>query len=286
MAPERFPSVDKPNVDMDMDMARVGEHSFRTEMTEATEEFVHSDDSYSNHDEEEGEQDIDQQVEKEHAEEQQQRQQQQQIIGEERKEQALFSSVSVNENEKLSVTKSILRRHPEPIPIDTNRKAWKVLPKPDMERLARIASNPAGGFFDKSQRRRAAGVVFKDVRIREYSQTLGDNPCVSYGPPISLDWDYEEFESVGIDEYERSRGQRRSLRQMILSYYQRRNLLAWQYGISKEELKLAKRRANKCKSERALTNYFVPAMMVEAALESVRRKAKRLVGKNKPPTTI
>ena len=277
----QFPSMVK------RDLRVADEHSFRTEMTEATEDFLPSDHSFSvyevdedQHLQVEEEQDFLQQVEKEHTDQKPQRREK----GNE-EEESFFLSVSASE--ELPATKSILRRHSDPIPIDASRNAWKVLPKPDMERLSISVSEPIGAFSDKGQRRRTSGVAFKDVVIREYGQTVGDNPCVSYGPPISLDWDYEEFESVGIDEYEGSRGQRRNLRQMILSYYQRRNLLTWQYGFSEEELKLAKRQANKAKSERAVTNFLIPAMMVETALESAGRKAKRLVsgGRNKPPKT-
>jgi hypothetical protein len=260
------------------------ENSFRTEMTEVLfDEFLHSDCSCSNDEdddqnlEDEGVQDSYLQVEKEHT----CNDQKQQLIQEEKKDEESFS-VIVSVSEDLPARKSILRRLSEPIPIHEGSSAWKVLPKPDMERVSRSVSE--GQYFVKSQQRRTSGVVFKDVLIREYDQTVGDNPSVSYGPPISLDWDYKEIASVTLDEYEGGRAERRNLRQMILSYYQRRNLLAWQYGVSEEELKLAKRRANKCKSERAFTNFCIPAMIVETALESARRKAKRLVGKNNPKT--
>jgi hypothetical protein len=296
---DQFPSaIIKAEVDVDV-ASVVDEHSScsRTVMTGASDEFVHSDDSYSNNEEEDQqhqededvvpvsvEQALYQQIKAEHAE-----QRQQQQIGEEEKEEESSSSpvsaianaiatAIASEEPPATKSKSILRRHSEPIPIHAKRNAWKVLPKPDMERLSKSISNPEGGFFEKGQKRRTSGVIFKDVLIREYHQTVGDNPCVSYGPPISLDWDYEEFESVTLDEYEGSRGQRRNLRQMILSYYQRRNVLSWQYGVSPEDLKLAKRKANKCKSERAVTNFLLPYMLVEAALESAQRKAKRLLG--------
>lgn len=283
------------------------EHSSsRTELTEVTDEFLPSDLSFSNYEDDELELE-------EEGEEQQQQQQASSIYQQEQSRQEEEESCSVSANTSVvnvivstqlptaatttaTTRRSILRRHSEPIPICDNSNAWKVLPKPDMARvlLSRSVSNPEdGSFFDKhappKQRRTSSGVVFKDVWIREYDQTVGDNPCVSYGPPISLDWDYEEFESVTLDEYEGNRGQRRTLRQMILSYYQRRNLLAWQYGVSEQELKLAKHKANKCKSQRSMTNFLIPVMMVETALESARRKAQRAVGgggkHNKPPKT-
>jgi hypothetical protein len=104
---------------------------------------------------------------------------------------------------------------------------------------------------------------------------------VTYGPPIQLDWYYEEQDTICIDLYEATRGKRRNTRQMCLNYYQRKNLLYWQYGVSEEELKKAKRDANKIKLKRSITRALLPIMPVESVLESASRKAKRLVSKNR-----
>ena len=125
-------------------------------------------------------------------------------------------------------------------------------------------------------------VGFDSVCIRSYQQTMGDNPAVSYGPPISLDWDYEEHEDVNIDEYEFQRGfARRNIQQMAISYYQRKAILTHDYGFTEEELKKAKKDANKIKLRRGVTNYFLPMMPVEDALASAGRKAKRMISKSK-----
>ena len=86
------------------------------------------------------------------------------------------------------------------------------------------------------------GVQFSHVRIREYAVTIGDNPCCSYGVPISLDWDYEdEGRDIPIDVYESQyviprntmrRGTRRSL---VLTYNERRARL-WKAGYTLEEI--------------------------------------------------
>lgn len=123
-------------------------------------------------------------------------------------------------------------------------------------------------------------VGFDSVSIRSYQQTIGDNPSVSYGPPIQLDWEYEQHDELDIDEYEFKRGiSRRTLRQLAITYYQRKAILSRNYGFTEEELKRAKKDANKIKIRRGLTNYFLPMMPVENAIESAGRKAKRLIGK-------
>lgn len=125
-------------------------------------------------------------------------------------------------------------------------------------------------------------VAFDVVIIRSYQQTMGDNPGVSYGPPIQLDWDYEEHESIDIDEYEIARGHsRRTMRQMVMNYYQRKSLLKREYGFTEEELKQAKKDVNRVKFLRDVTKSLLPMMKVEDAVESAGRKARRLVGMKK-----
>ena len=124
--------------------------------------------------------------------------------------------------------------------------------------------------------------MFGNVIIRSYGQTLGDNPCVGYGPPISLDWDYEEHAPLTLDEYEDNRRPRRSPRQMLLSYYTRKNILMWKYGIEETEIRLAHKQAKKERMKRNVTRTLIPIMKLEDALESARRKAKRAFGTKTP----
>jgi len=131
---------------------------------------------------------------------------------------------------------------------------------------------------EDSDRSQSKSVRFDSVHIRSHSQTLGDNPSVMYGPPISLDWDYEQHESIKLDDYEADRVfSRRTMRQMAVSYYRRKAILTRDYGFSEEELVKAHKDADKAKIKRAITNTLLPMMQVEAALESAGRKAKRMI---------
>lgn len=180
---------------------------------------------------------------------------------------------------------SILKRsNSEPLHIKDSRKAWKCLPKPDLnETMTRCASVPLELSRTERRERRDSSVRFSQIHVRSYNQTIGDNPSVSYGPPISLDWEYEEHEPLCLDHYEETRAPRRTLRQMVLSYYHRRNVLTWQYGHTLEEIKSAKKDAKRTKMERAITAAFLPVMKVEAAVESAGRKALRFVKRRKQP---
>ena len=169
---------------------------------------------------------------------------------------------------------SLKRTTSEPLHIIEKKSVWKCLPPPSREILQRAVSEPIEA---PSRRAQGSSVKFDRVLVRSYTQTVGDNPSVSYGPPISLDWDYEEHDAVNIDEWEFNHPPRRTLRQMVLSYYQRRNVLSWQYGVSEEELRAAKKETKKIKFQRSITQTLLPALHLEAAVESAARKTKRFL---------
>lgn len=124
-----------------------------------------------------------------------------------------------------------------------------------------------------------ARVSFDTIAIREYDQTIGDNPSVSHGTPISLDWSYSSEINVDLEDYEIDRPPRRSLRALRTNYYNRKHILSL-YGHSDDEIKETKRMIDKAKTQRFVTKYFLPVMKVEDAITSAGRKAKRIVSKD------
>ncbi|KAL3922472.1 MAG: hypothetical protein SGILL_002191, partial [Bacillariaceae sp.] len=174
----------------------------------------------------------------------------------------------------------------EPLYINNHRRSWRSLPQADLESILQQVTAPSSDSEESEQKhstrpqpnpQRRHSVGFDSIEIRFYAQTVGDNPSCSYGTPIQLDWDYEQCDGVAVDEYETSRGKRRDLRQMVLSYYHRRNILSWQYGVSEDELKTAQKQADKIKMKRTITRTFLPAMPFESVMERASRKAKQLV---------
>ncbi|CAB9522580.1 affinity nitrate transporter 2 [Seminavis robusta] len=102
-------------------------------------------------------------------------------------------------------------------------------------------------------RTRKRRVRFSHVGIRNYKTTIGDNPCCSYGPPLSLDWEYCEEDEEGyylgrvpIDYYEASKpysgikapSQRRKVAMLVLNPTQRCARL-FQAGYSMQDMKNA-----------------------------------------------
>lgn len=125
-------------------------------------------------------------------------------------------------------------------------------------------------------------VGFGTISIRSYRQTVGDNPAVSYGFPIQLDWEYEEEDEMEVDAYEYQKGPiRRQQRQFTMSYYKRKNRLMTEYGIDKDELTRARKNVDKTKFLRGVTYVLLPIMKVEDVLESAGRKAKRVLGRKR-----
>merc|ERR1711862_243674 len=60
-------------------------------------------------------------------------------------------------------------------------------------------------------------VAFTNISVRNYNITLGDHPDCSYGPPICLSWDFEDYGEIKLIDYELSRPPRRSPRQMLIT---------------------------------------------------------------------
>jgi len=122
-------------------------------------------------------------------------------------------------------------------------------------------------------------VHFGTVVVRDYDIILGDHPCCSYGPPLTLDWDYLEYEPLDVNEYEFHHPPRRNVREMVLNYYLRKKLLS-NAGYTKLDFKLSKKEVKRAKLNRSLTRQIVahyPLSKVEAAVESACRKLKRLI---------
>ena len=123
-------------------------------------------------------------------------------------------------------------------------------------------------------------VSFGTVSVRDYDMILGDHPCCSYGPPMTIDWDYLEYEDLNVDDYEFFRPPRRSLRQMGINYYRRKRILS-NNGYGDADFKLSRREIGKAQMNRNITKSLVECnfIQVETAMESACRKLKRIFGK-------
>jgi hypothetical protein len=203
------------------------------------------------------------------------------------------------------------------IPLNfTKRGSVKVLPKPDstLLQLAQLpirtpqqgrellrasssyrslptyeSSTALSSTSSPSARPLQRQVSFTKIQVREHKQTMGDNPSCTYGTPISLDWESIEWEDVSVDEYEAHKfstmngrkGRPRSLRELHMNHYRRRDILQLE-GFTIEEIKTQKRVTNKIRKQREMTRFLAstPLAKIEDLVESGKRKVQRALLRN------
>lgn len=119
-------------------------------------------------------------------------------------------------------------------------------------------------------------VRFGSITIRRYQQTLGDHPVCSIGPPVTLDWDYQEdSHRPTVARYERAKVLRlHRIKLSALSYYKRIDLLQVK-GFTPAQLQQATREVTKIQVQRKATQIFPPLFIpLLEVLETVARQAK------------
>ena len=129
-------------------------------------------------------------------------------------------------------------------------------------------------------------VSFHSVDVREYDRTVGDNPSCRSGPPLSLDWSYsKKYEQPKtLEQYEIEREDRaRSLRQLHVNKYRRRNLLSFNWGHSEEDMQSARKETKKLQRQRSLTQALLPLHLAEEAFISVKGLIAKKRGKAECP---
>jgi hypothetical protein len=130
-------------------------------------------------------------------------------------------------------------------------------------------------------KRTSSTVSFQSVNVREYERTLGDNPSCSYGPPVTLDWEYSNEQSISLDDYEKYRGMRRNKCTMRLPARTRETMLKINMGFSDEEVQAVEKAIKKVQKSRSMTDVFSPFWRVEHMCGSAKRKMSRRFGKKR-----
>ena len=93
---------------------------------------------------------------------------------------------------------------------------------------------------------------FSNVEIREYKITIGDNPGVSKGPPISLDWKYDSKNTtkIPLKDYEDNRGPRRNKDEMHMNGKIRTMRLFQESDVSLKDMERASKAAETVREQR------------------------------------
>jgi hypothetical protein len=109
---------------------------------------------------------------------------------------------------------------------DTSATAGKKKTNDDDNSDGEDDSNKRPKDQTNSQTTRTSVVSFDCVNVRSYPIVLGDNPSVSKGAPISIDWQHFRQDNSDIDKYEEARQvARRSKTQMRIPYDVRYDIL-------------------------------------------------------------
>mmetsp|Transcript_54631 Transcript_54631/g.132668 ORF Transcript_54631/g.132668 Transcript_54631/m.132668 type:complete len:196 (-) Transcript_54631:1612-2199(-) len=128
-------------------------------------------------------------------------------------------------------------------------------------------------------------INFGNLRIQKYPIILGDNPSVSYGPPISIDFQWFQDVEQDIEEYESQRPRRKvtyyNQRRhhgpkwilLMISQVRREEMLE-RAGYSKEELRTTEREVARVKRRQWISKkwYFHPVRAVFEIPGNLRRR--------------
>ena len=163
----------------------------------------------------------------------------------------------------------------ESIPLRNH--GWKNLPKLTIPNIqSKLIVTPKASQHNKEPKSTSA-VQFRNIEIRSYDICVGDNPSVSYGTPLSLDWNYVVELNDTVERYEsvRSLTKRRNMRQMMMNYNYRRNILLLHWNATEDELFQSANAMNVIRAQRNMTRTLLPLSPLEDCMTSLYRKIQR-----------
>jgi hypothetical protein len=92
-----------------------------------------------------------------------------------------------------------------------------------------------------------------------------------------LDWEYEDYRPISVDNWEKRRvpGSTANSSDLYITPYFRRNVLQHRYGHSQEETEEATRLAKAARRRRSMTRTMQPLAGIEEAGETLVGMAKK-----------
>lgn len=117
-------------------------------------------------------------------------------------------------------------------------------------------------------------VRYDAVHMRAYPILVEDNPGVSKGPAIGIGWQFDELETIRVEEFENNHPPRRKLREIKMSQKARLELLR-KSGIPQAEVDRSIKRSNAARKKRRKTiASFKTTAKVEENLQSLNDNIK------------
>lgn len=105
----------------------------------------------------------------------------------------------------------------------------------------------------KKSKSAPVSVKFDKIEIREYPIHIGDNPSVTRGAPLTIDWTPMNHLEYNLEQYEEVRPPRRSAPELVTSALTRQTLLQ-QNGFSDKEIRQVSNEVNHARIGRIDTN--------------------------------
>ena len=127
---------------------------------------------------------------------------------------------------------------------------------------------------DKNTAKPEKKVRFSTVEVREYQMILGDNPGVSRGPSITIDWRPFSRKFFHVETHVRmTPSPRRKPTQMTMPLFHRDFLLK-AAGYSRKEILESTKRTNIVKAQRSATVRKLQMSQMEEIGETMKKKIK------------
>lgn len=135
----------------------------------------------------------------------------------------------------------------------------------------------------EKEKKIGASVSFSTIEIKEYSIIAGDNPAVTIGAPITIDWIPFSDKKCTVDDYEERRPSPRSMVELRMPATYRMQLLR-SLGFTREEVLKCIKAANITRNHRSRTNETMALARTQETFElmtramlnvTIRRTAKK-----------
>mmetsp|Transcript_1480 Transcript_1480/g.1592 ORF Transcript_1480/g.1592 Transcript_1480/m.1592 type:complete len:247 (+) Transcript_1480:124-864(+) len=123
-------------------------------------------------------------------------------------------------------------------------------------------------------------VTFNTVKVREYPIILGDNPSVSEGPPLSIDWVYIDVDEFDVEEYETTRPSRRGTPEMNIPASIRIDTLK-RSGFTTKDIYQRVKEVKQVKQRRLETTTMLYRSDMNENIEKTKRRFSNIFSKKK-----
>lgn len=142
----------------------------------------------------------------------------------------------------------------------------------DFKRQDSLGSfSPRGGLWKRSSEvRKNLKVTFSQVKVRHYGLCVGDNPAVSLGVPITMDWTIVSEETTSVDSYDAAHPTGKCEAELAIPADEREQMVR-RAGFTTEDIRVSVRQVNTTKMEREKTIDTLQNASSEEFMEKLKK---------------